>query len=43
VLSVLGSGEPGIVPLRTAAVWDADVATDYVLSGSRLITLTVER
>lgn len=43
VLSVLGSGESGIVPLRTAAVWDADVATDYSLSGSRLISLTVER
>ncbi len=43
VLSVLGSGESGVVPLRTAAVWDADVATDFVLTGSRLITLTVER
>ena len=43
VLAVLGSGEPGVVPLRTAAVWDADVATDYVLAGSRLVSLTVER
>jgi hypothetical protein len=43
VLSVLGSGEPGVVPLRMAAVWDADVATDYSLAGSRLISLTVER
>lgn len=43
VLSVLGSSEPGVVPLRMAAVWDADVATDYALTGSRLISLTVER
>jgi hypothetical protein len=45
VLSVLGAGEPGsgIVPLRSAAVWDFDLPTDYAFSGSRLLTLTVER
>jgi SpoIVB peptidase S55 len=43
VLAVLGSAESGVVPLRTAAIWDADIATEYALSGSRLISLTVER
>jgi len=43
VLSVLGSGESGVVPIRTAAVWDHDLPTPYAVSGSRLLTLTVER
>jgi hypothetical protein len=43
VLSVLGSGEGGFVPLRTAAVWDFDLPTEYSVSGSRLISRTVER
>lgn len=43
VLSVLGPGEPGVVPLRTASVWDFDLPTEYSVSGSRLINLTVER
>ncbi len=45
VLSVLGAAEPGsgIVPLRSAAVWDFDLPTDYAFSGSRLLSLTVER
>ena len=45
VLSVLGGSEQGtsVVPLRTAAVWDFDLSTDYAVSGSRLLTLTVER
>jgi hypothetical protein len=44
VLSVLGA-EPGsgVVPLRSAAVWDNDLPTDYAISGSRLLTFTVER
>jgi hypothetical protein len=45
VLSVLGAAEPGsgIVPLRSAAVWEFDLPTDYAFSGSRLLSLTVER
>jgi hypothetical protein len=45
VLSVLGGSEQGtsVIPLRTAAVWDFDLTTDYAVSGSRLLTLTVER
>jgi hypothetical protein len=45
VLSVLGGSEQGtsVIPLRTAAVWDFDLSTDYAVSGSRLLTLTVER
>ncbi len=42
VLSVLGSGESGIVPIRTASVWDYDLATPFALSGSRVLSLTVE-
>jgi len=43
VLSVLGSGESGVVPIRTAAVWDFDLPTPYSLSGSRLLSVVVER
>ena len=45
VLSVLGgSAEDGnVIPLRTASVWDFDLPTDYAVSGSRLLSLTVER
>ena len=45
VLSVLGGSEQGtsVIPLRTAAVWDFDLTTDYAVSGSRVLTLTVER
>jgi hypothetical protein len=45
MMAVLGSSEPGntVVPLRTAAVWDYDLATDYAVSGTRVISLTVER
>jgi hypothetical protein len=45
VLSVLGASEQGttVVPLRSAAVWDFELPTDYALTGSRLISLTVER
>jgi hypothetical protein len=45
VLSVLGgSAENGnVIPLRTASVWDFDLPTDYAVSGSRLLSLTIER
>jgi SpoIVB peptidase S55 len=45
VLSVLGGSEQGasVIPLRTAAVWDYDLTTDYAVSGSRVLSLTVER
>jgi len=45
VLSVLGgSDEAGnVIPLRTAAVWDFDLPTEYAVTGSRLLTLTVQR
>jgi hypothetical protein len=45
VLSVLGGSDQGtsVIPLRSAAVWDFDLSTDYAVSGSRLLTLTVER
>ena len=44
VLSVLGSeAGSGVVPLRTASVWDSDLATDYVVTGSRALSLVIER
>ena len=45
VLSVLGGSEQGVsvVPIRTAAVWDFEMPTDYAVSGARVLTLTVER
>ncbi|HVQ29315.1 MAG TPA: hypothetical protein VMV21_07050, partial [Vicinamibacteria bacterium] len=44
VLSVLGSeAGSGVVPLRTASVWDFDLATDYVVTGSRALSLVIER
>jgi hypothetical protein len=44
VLSVLGgSAESGVVPLRTAAVWEFDLPTDFAVTGSRLLSVTVER
>ncbi len=45
VLSVLGGSDQGtsVIPLRTAAVWDFDLSTDYAVTGSRVLTLTVER
>ena len=32
-----------VVPIRTAAVWDFDLPTDYAVTGSGVLTLTVER
>jgi hypothetical protein len=45
VLSVLGgSDEAGnVIPIRTAAVWSFDLPTEYAVTGSRLLTLTVQR
>ena len=43
VLSVLGSEAGSVVPLRTASVWDFDLATDYVVQGSRALSLAIER
>ncbi len=45
VMSVLGTAEQGnaVVPIRTATVADAEMATDYAVSGSRLLSLAVER
>jgi len=45
MLSVLGAAEPGsgVIPLRSASVWDFDLPTDYAFSGSRVLTFSVER
>jgi hypothetical protein len=44
VLAVLGgSSERGsVVPIRTASLWEFDLPTDYAVSGTRVLTLTVE-
>jgi hypothetical protein len=45
VMSVLGGSEQAgqVVPIRTAAVWESELATDYAVTGSRLLSLTIER
>jgi hypothetical protein len=45
VISVLGTAEQGaaVVPIKTAPVWDFEHATDYAVSGSRLLSIAVER
>lgn len=45
VLSVLGgSAENGnVIPIRTASLWDFSLATDFAVSGSRLLSLTIVR
>jgi hypothetical protein len=45
VLSVLGSPDQGsgVIPIRTSSVWDFDLPTDYSVSGSRTLSLIVER
>jgi hypothetical protein len=44
VLSVLGAPEQAnVIPIRTASVWDFDLPTDYAVSGSRMLSLTVAR
>jgi hypothetical protein len=45
VLSVLGSAEQGtsVVPIRSAAVWDFELPTDYAVTGARTISLAIVR
>jgi hypothetical protein len=44
VLAVMGTAQgDGVVPLQTAAIWEHDLHTDYAISGSRSLTLTIER
>lgn len=45
VLSVLGgsSDHGSVVPIRTASLWEFDLPTDYAVSGTRVLSLTVER
>jgi hypothetical protein len=45
VLAVLGRSDEGtgVIPLRTASVWEFDLTTDYAVTGTRALSLTVER
>ena len=45
ILAVLGGSDEGtgVIPLRTASVWEFDLATEYAVTGSRALSLTVER
>ncbi len=45
VLTVLRGAEGGrsVIPIRTASLWDYDLPTSYAVSGTRLLSLTVER
>jgi hypothetical protein len=45
VLSVLGAAEQGtsVVPIRSAAVWDFELPTDYAVAGTRTISLNIVR
>jgi hypothetical protein len=44
VLSVMGTAQgDDVVPTRTASIWEHDLPTDYAISGSRTLTLTLER
>ena len=45
VLSVLGASDQGsqIIPIRTTSVWDFDLSTDYAVTGSRTLSLNVQR
>jgi hypothetical protein len=42
---VLGASEQGasVVPIRTAAVWDFELPVAYAVTGSRTLTVNVER
>ena len=44
-LAVLGAGDRGgeVAPIRNTAVWSFELPTTYAFSGSRVLTLTVER
>jgi hypothetical protein len=45
ILSVLGTPEQGntVTPVRTATVWDFELPTEFTVSGSRSLSLVVER
>jgi hypothetical protein len=45
IMQVLGANEQGgqVTRIRTSAVWDFDLPTDYVFTGSRLLDVTVTR
>jgi hypothetical protein len=45
VLAVMGGPDqgPAVVPLRTAAIWNSELATDFAVSGTRVLPLTIER
>jgi hypothetical protein len=45
VLAVLGGSDEGgsVIPIRTAAVWELALPTEYVVTGSRSLSLNVER
>jgi hypothetical protein len=45
ILSVLGRSDEsgGVVPIRMATVWDLALPTEYAVSGSRTLALSVER
>jgi len=45
VLSVLGASDlnSGTIPIRTSSVWDFDLPTEHAVTGSRTLSLTVER
>jgi hypothetical protein len=45
VLSVLGSADSGggVVPVRTVSLWDHDLATEHVVTGSRSLAVVIER
>jgi len=44
VLSVMGTAQgDDVVPTRTASIWEHDLPTEYAISGSRTLTLTLER
>jgi len=44
VLSVMGTAQgDDVAPMRTAALWEYDLQTEYAISGTRSLTLTVDR
>jgi hypothetical protein len=45
VLGVLGASDQGagVVRIRTSSVWDFDLPIEYAVSGSRSLSLTVQR
>jgi hypothetical protein len=44
VMSVMGTAQgDNVVTTRTASVWEHDLPTDYAISGSRTLTLTLDR